>query len=36
MADNSLRAILPPMPNDIAVVEDWREAAPKIAAALGL
>jgi hypothetical protein len=36
MADNSLRAILPPMPDDIAVVEDWREAAPKIAATLGL
>ncbi|AZN99625.1 hypothetical protein EJ066_22260 [Mesorhizobium sp. M9A.F.Ca.ET.002.03.1.2] len=36
MADNSLRAFLPPMPDDIAVVEDWREAAPKIASALGL
>ncbi|TIO10951.1 hypothetical protein [Mesorhizobium sp.] len=36
MADNSLRAFLPPMPDDIAVVEDWREATPKIAAALGL
>jgi hypothetical protein len=36
MADNSLRAFLPPMPDDIVVVEDWREAAPKIARALGL
>jgi hypothetical protein len=36
MADNSLRAFLPPMPNDIAVVDNWRDAAPKIAAALGL
>lgn len=36
MADNSLRAFLPPLPDDIAVVEDWREAAPRIAAALSL
>lgn len=36
MADNSLRAFLPPVPDDIVVVQDWREAAPKIAAALGL
>ncbi|UVK36710.1 hypothetical protein LHFGNBLO_003668 [Mesorhizobium sp. AR10] len=36
MADNSLRAFLPPAPDDIVSVEDWREAAPKIAAALGL
>ena len=36
MADNSLRAFLPPTPQDIVSVEDWREAAPKIAAALGL
>jgi hypothetical protein len=36
MADNSLRAFLPPVPDDIIVVEDWREAAPRIAAALGL
>ncbi|CAN7553918.1 hypothetical protein [Mesorhizobium caraganae] len=36
MADNSLRAYLPPMPDDIVSVEDWREAAPKIASALGL
>ncbi|TPN88417.1 hypothetical protein FJ987_12115 [Mesorhizobium sp. CU2] len=36
MADNSLRAFLPPTPEDIISVEDWREAAPKIAAALGL
>ena len=36
MADNSLRAFLPPTPEDIISVEDWREAAPKIAGALGL
>ncbi|TIU44993.1 MAG: hypothetical protein E5W35_36385, partial [Mesorhizobium sp.] len=36
MADNSLRAFLPPTPEDIVSVEDWREAAPKIARALGL
>lgn len=36
MADNSLRAFLPPVPDDIIVVQDWREAAPKIAKALGL
>ncbi len=36
MADNSLRAFLPPTPDDIVSVEDWREAAPKIADALGL
>ena len=36
MADNALRAFLPPTPQDIISVEDWREAALKIAAALGL
>ena len=36
MADNSLRAFLPPVTDDIVVVQDWHEAAPKIAAALGL
>jgi hypothetical protein len=36
MADNSLRAFLPPLPQGIAAVHDWREAAPKIAAALGI
>lgn len=36
MADNSLRAFLPPVPDGIVVLQDWREAAPKIAAALGL
>ncbi|TPI34550.1 hypothetical protein FJW08_02895 [Mesorhizobium sp. B3-2-1] len=35
MADNSLRAFLPPVPNDVIVVQDWHEAAPKIAGALG-
>lgn len=36
MADNSLRAFLPPVPDGIVVLQDWREAAPKIATALGL
>ncbi|AZO43090.1 hypothetical protein EJ076_19335 [Mesorhizobium sp. M7D.F.Ca.US.005.01.1.1] len=36
MADNSLRAFLPPVTDDIVVVQDWHEAAPKIASALGL
>jgi len=36
MADNSLRAFLPPVPDDIVSAEDWRDAAPKIASALGL
>ncbi|ESZ06711.1 MULTISPECIES: hypothetical protein [unclassified Mesorhizobium] len=36
MADNSLRAFLPPVPDDIISVEDWHEATPKIASALGL
>ncbi len=36
MADISLRAMLPPPPEGIHVVDDWKEAAPKIAQALGL
>lgn len=36
MADNSLRAFMPPVPDDIISVEDWRDAVPKIASALGL
>jgi len=36
MADNSLRAFLPPVPDDVIVVQDWHEAAPKIVGALGL
>lgn len=36
MADNSLRAFLPLVPDDVIVVQDWHEAAPKIAGALGL
>lgn len=36
MADNSLRALLPPVPDGINVVQDWPEARPKIAAALGV
>lgn len=36
MADNSLRAFLPPLPDDIVPVHDWREATPRIAEALGI
>jgi hypothetical protein len=36
MADNSLRDLLPAAPEGIILVDDWREAQPKIAAALGL
>ncbi len=36
MADNSLREFLPPLPDDLHVVRDWREATPRIANVLGL
>jgi len=36
MADNSLRAFLPEPPDGIRTVEDWDEARPLIAAALGV
>ena len=36
MADNSLRAFLPAVTDDVVVVQDWHESSPKIAAALGL
>lgn len=36
MADTSLRALLPPPADDVFVVENWGEAAPKIAKALGV
>ena len=36
MADNSLRALLPPTPQGVHHVEDWPDAAPKIASALGI
>lgn len=36
MADNSLREFLPPLPEDITVVQDWHDAVPKIAKVLGL
>ncbi|MFC5384357.1 hypothetical protein ACFPLB_00030 [Aquamicrobium segne] len=35
MADNSLREFLPPLPTDIIEVENWHDATPKIAKALG-
>lgn len=36
MADNSLRAILPEPPREAVIVDDWRDAGPRIAVALGL
>jgi hypothetical protein len=34
MADNSLRALIPPPPEGIVIVDDWRYAQPRTAAAL--
>ncbi|MFC5585860.1 hypothetical protein ACFPOD_12130 [Nitratireductor kimnyeongensis] len=36
MADNSVRALMPPIPEGITVVEHWKEAGEKIARALNL
>lgn len=36
MAHADMRRLLPPLPDGIVVVEDWRDAEPKIAAALGI
>lgn len=36
MADNSLRALMPPLADGITPVRNWEEAAPKIARALGI
>lgn len=36
MAHKGLRALMPPLPEGIVAVEDWPDAAPKIAGALGL
>ena len=36
MADNALRSMIPQPPEGIHVVDDWRDAQPRIAAALGL
>ena len=36
MAHRQLRALMPPLPEGIVAAEDWPDAAPKIAAALGL
>ncbi len=36
MAHAEMRKLLPPLPDGIVAVEDWRDATPKIAAALGL
>jgi hypothetical protein len=36
MADNSLRALIPEPEPGIHIVQDWREAAPRIAQALGI
>jgi len=36
MSYREMRLLMPPMPDGIVVADDWVEAAPKIAAALGL
>ncbi|MDQ6438273.1 hypothetical protein RB623_29860 [Mesorhizobium sp. LHD-90] len=36
MAMPAMRLLLPPLPENIEIVDDWREAEPRIAAALGL
>lgn len=36
MSYREMRLLMPPMPDGIVVADDWTEAAPKIAAALGL
>jgi hypothetical protein len=36
MAHAEMRKLLPPLPDGIVVAEDWRDAGPKIAAALGI
>ncbi|MCV0397023.1 MAG: hypothetical protein K5872_08545 [Rhizobiaceae bacterium] len=36
MADNSLRTLFPPPPDYVEIVDDWIDARPKIAEALGL
>jgi len=36
MADNSLRSLVPEPEPGIHIVEDWRDAAPRIAEALGI
>ncbi len=36
MADNSLRELLPAPPEGVTIVENWQEAGPRIATALGV
>lgn len=36
MAENALRALIPPPGDGIVVVDDWHDATPRIAAALGI
>ncbi|MEO9338989.1 hypothetical protein ABFT80_16350 [Mesorhizobium sp. SB112] len=36
MAFEELRPVLPPLPDDIIMLANWRDATPKIAASLGL
>ncbi|MEQ1952669.1 hypothetical protein [Mesorhizobium sp. CN2-181] len=36
MALPQMRSLLPPLPEQIEIVDDWREAEPRIAAALGI
>lgn len=36
MAENAMRALIPPPPSDAVIVDDWDEATPLIARALGI
>jgi len=36
MAHAEMRRLLPPLPDGIVVADDWRDAGPRIAAALGI
>jgi hypothetical protein len=36
MSDNALRSLLPTPPSDVVVVDDWPDAAPRIASVLGI
>lgn len=36
MSYREMRPLLPPMPDGIVIADDWTEAAPKIATALGI
>lgn len=36
MADTSMRALMPPLPDGITMLDHWRDAEPEISRALGL